>query len=82
MSYPIVYIGSNIESKFGIGTLFKWKAEELADIHYDVDDGWVVVNKQGEKFYCYDLIKVETSLGGELEMSDLFADEFVFEVTP
>ena len=56
----MLFIGSSNQTKYGIGALLKWKKEELSNVYYDPDAGWVVVDTAGEKFTCYQVITVES----------------------
>ena len=79
MSYPVVYIGSSCESHIGVGTLLNWKKEDVESVYFDnMESGeWIVELNDGQKFLCYNVCTVETSLGGEIEITDLYREEVV-----
>lgn len=51
-----------MQSKYGVGSLFKWNSEEVVSIQKD-DYGWLVRTKledgTEEEFSCFEVMKFE-----------------------
>lgn len=71
----MIFIASSAQSKYGVGALLKWTKEELSNVYYHKDIGWIVVDRAGVEFFCYQVMTVE---GPGLEAKELYREEFDF----
>lgn len=75
-----VVIGSSADSKIGVGTLLKWKGEEVNDVYFDdLLGSWIVeelLPEGGVKLYeCYDVMKLEGEGMSGIEECDLKGEQ-------
>lgn len=65
----IFFIGSCAQTDIGVGTIFKWREDELKDVVLDRDEvlgSYKVIESNGEVVYCTDMMVLDP-LHGELE---------------
>lgn len=74
----LFFIGSCCQTDVGVGTLLKWREDELEEITVDRDDergSYLITETSGQKYFCYDLIVLDPVCSGELEQLGFDSDD-------